>query len=126
MSPLLRTGLAAAALALSACQTLPPTKGAPAILINASEAVRAELTKTVSQALNGASITITPDTLTTSSSLIIERAGRGSLSGDPMSGRRMDRPDHFTLSLSDGNCVLTHEETDTHYALKTAKCEVIT
>lgn len=124
MTPLLRTGVAASAIVVAACKTLPPTKGAPAILTNGSDDVRAELTEIVSEALNGATITIAPDALTKSPSLIIERAARNSLGGMPMDGRRIDRPDHFTLSLSNGKCVLTHEETDTHYALKIAKCEV--
>ena len=105
MAAFLQTGLAAAALVITACQTLPPTKGTPAVLSNASEQITAELIKTISGALNGASITIAPDALTTSSTLIIERAGRGTLNGDHMMGRRMDRPDHFSLSLSRNTCV---------------------
>ncbi len=116
MSALIKTGLVAASLVLGACETLPPRKGAPAILSNPSAQTTAELNEVISKALHGARVTIAQDALTTESGLIIERAF------NQMAGRRMDRPDHFTLSLSGHQCILTHEETDTHYALKHAKC----
>ena len=127
---ILRSGLviAAAVLAstgLGACQTLPPIKGTPALLSNTSAEILAELTEVISGALHGVRVTLAPDTLTTSPTVIIERAGHSSLGGDPMIGRKMDRPDHFSLSLSNGHCVLTHDETDTHYALAHAKCKAM-
>jgi len=107
------------------CQTTPPTKGEPAILTNPSIETTGELNRVVSQALNGVAVNIAPDALTTNSTLIIERANHRTISGDPMMGRRMDRPDHFSLSLSHRRCVLTHEQTSTHYALKNVKCMAV-
>ncbi len=106
---------------MGACQTMPPTKGAPAVLTNPSEKLTSQINELVSKALHGASVTVAPDVLTTSSSLIIELAGRG----DPMMGRRMDRPDHFTLSLNGTKCVLTHEESGESYYLRGAKCKAV-
>lgn len=110
---------------MSACQTMPATKGAPAVLTNPSEKLAGQINELVSKALNGANVTVAPDVLTTSSSLIIELAGRGGLAGDPMMGRRMDRPDHFTLSLNGNKCVLTHEEGGESYYLRGAKCKAV-
>lgn len=122
---ILRSGLVMISALLGACETLPPSKGTPALLSNASAETSAELTKVISAALHGVRVTIAPDAFTSTPSLIIERAGHGSLGGDPMSGRRMDRPDHFGLSFSNGTCVLTHEETDKHYALAQVQCKTI-
>jgi len=107
------------------CQTLPPTKGEPALLVNSSAKVTTEIQDVVSQALNGVKVTIAPDVLTTSSTLAIERPEFRSPAGDPIMGRRMDMPDHFSLSISNKNCVLTHEQTGMSYALKYARCEVV-
>ena len=110
---------------LSACQTMPPAKGAPAVLTNSSEKLTVQITEIVSKALHGTKVTIAPDVLTKSPSLIIELAGRGGIGGDPVMGRRMDRPDHFTLSLNGKKCVLTHEQSGESYYLRGAKCEAI-
>ena len=109
----------------NACQTTPPAKGVPAVLVNPSQGVTEAITKTVSQALGRAQVAIAPGALTESSNLIIELAGRGSLAGNNMMGRRMDRPDHFTLSLNGNKCVLTHEESGESYYLRGAKCKAL-
>ncbi len=120
---IIKSGLAiATALAttgLAACKTIPPTKGAPAVLQQASDATTAELTEIISTALHGVRVTLAPDALTTDSTIIIEKQNFAAI------GRRMDRPDHFTLSLSNNKCVLTHEQTGKHYALKHAKCKAV-
>jgi len=115
----------AAAIIGTGCQTVPPSKGAPALLVNPSAKVTAEIQDVVSQALNGVKVTVAPDVLTTSSILAIERPEFRSPAGDPIMGRRMDMPDHFTLSKSYKKCVLTHEQTGVSYALKSARCEVV-
>lgn len=120
MSALIKIGFAAAVIVLTACETLPPSKGTPAILSNPSAQTTAEIADVISKALHGVKTTLAPDALTNSASVIIEKPY------NEMIGRRMDRPDHFTLSLSGDTCVLTHEETSTHYALKHAQCEIIT
>ena len=124
MSAFLKTGLMAAnliaaATLLGACETLPPLKGKPAVLSNASTQTTAELSEVISNALHGVKVTLAPDALTDSATVIIERPY------NEMNGRRMDKPDHFTLSFSHNKCVLTHEETGESYALKHAKCSVI-
>ncbi len=121
---IIRTGLAIIAAItatnLASCKTMPPSKGVPAVLQNTSDETIAELTEVISNALNGVRVTLAPDALTTGSTVIIEKQNFAAI------GRRMDRPDHFTLSLSSGQCVLTHEQTGKHYALKHVNCEVVT
>ena len=126
MAGVFKTGMTIAVAVLGAgCQTVPPAKGEPALLVNASPKVTAEIQDVVSQALNGVKVTIAPDVLTTSSILAIERPEFRSPAGDPIMGRRMDMPDHFTLSKSNKKCVLTHEQTGTSYALKLARCAAV-
>lgn len=110
---------ALAATSFAACKTIPPTKGVPAVLQEASDETTAELTEVISKALHGVRVTLAPDALTTDSTVIIEKQNFAAI------GRRMDRPDHFTLSLSKGKCVLTHEQTGNNYALKHAKCKAV-
>ncbi len=111
------------------CKTVPPTKGAPALLTNSSAKVTAEIQDVVSQALNGVQVTIAPDILTKSPVLAMEKPEFRSPAGDPIMGRRMEMPedaaDHFSLSKSNGKCILTHEQTGVSYALKSARCEVV-
>ncbi len=126
MNVLIKAGAVLLATALSGgCQTTPPGKGEPALLTNPSTEVTQELNRVVSQALNGVGVNIAPGALTTSPTLIIERATPKTMNGDLIMGRRMDKPDHFTLSRSQGRCVLTHEQTNTHYALKHVECKPV-
>ena len=130
MMVVLRTGVAIAVTLVAACQTPALTQaemsnGSPALLSNPSLETRSELTEIISKAMNGRQTVLAPDVLTASPSLIIERAAHKSIYGNPMMGRRMDKPDHFSLSLSGKYCILTHQETGTHYALKYVKCKMI-
>ena len=131
MAVLLRTGMAIAAALVAACQTPDLTQeemgsGTPAVLSNPSPETTAELTEVIMKATHGRKTILAADVLTTSASLAIELAPRGSMNGDYMMGRRMDKPEHFSLSKSGKHCILTHKGTGTHYALSKAKCEVIT
>ncbi|PHS41235.1 MAG: hypothetical protein COA91_02670 [Robiginitomaculum sp.] len=130
MANVIKMGLTiAAAIIGTGCQTVPPTKGAPALLVNASPKVTTEIQDVVSQALNGVQVTVAPDVLTKSPTMAIERPEFRSPAGDPIMGRRMDMPedaaDHFTLSRSNEKCVLTHEQTSVSYVLKSARCVVV-
>ncbi len=111
------------------CQTVPPSKGEPALLTNASPKVTAELQDVISKALNGVKVTIAPDVLTKSSVLSVEKPEFRSLAGDPIMGRRMEMPedalDQFSLGKSKSKCVLTHEKTGKTYVLKHARCMVV-
>ncbi len=130
MANVFKTGLVITLAILGAgCKTVPPTKGTPALLTNASPKVIAEIQDVVSQALSGVKVTIAPDVLTKNPVLIMEKPEFLSPAGDPIMGRRMETPqeaaDHFSLSKSNGKCVLTHEQTGTNYVLKSAKCAVV-
>lgn len=107
-----------------ACSTLTP-ESQPAILVNPNAQTKAELTATVSKALNGANITLAPYALTTTNTLIIERAQHRSIGQGHMMGRMTERPDHFNLQITGKACILTHEESGEMYVLETARCKMI-
>ena len=130
MANIIKTSVAVVAAILgTGCQTVPPTKGEPALLVNASPKVTAEIQDVVSAALNGTRVTIAPDVLTKSSTLSMEKPEFRSPAGDPIMGRRMETPadasDQFTLSKSNKKCVLTHEKTGVSYALRHVKCKAV-
>ena len=76
---------------------------------------RAELTRAVSRALNGAPVTLADDALTRESSLIIEKAHR--------LGRDFDKPERFRLVKAGKQCVLVHERTGMRTLLASASCQ---
>lgn len=123
MKVLFKMGVAAIVASVGGCASTAASKGAPAMLTAPSAQTTAELQEIVSKALHGADVTIAPDVLLTDTTLFIERPEHRAPNGMIMDGRRMDKPDHFALSLSGSRCILTHEETGIHYILKTAKCK---
>jgi len=108
-------------LSLSGCVT----SNGPAVLTGSDPAAHAEIEATVSKALNNENVTLAPDVLTTTSRLTIERKQHRSIANNPMQGRIMDRPDHFTLSKSGQQCILMHEETGETYPLSSVDCALI-
>ncbi|MBL4870174.1 MAG: hypothetical protein JKX72_04395 [Robiginitomaculum sp.] len=112
------------ALLASSCATTLKA-GEPAVITNSGDGVISELTEVVSEAMNGAKITLAHDSLSKTNTLFIERAPHKSLAHNPAMGRRMDMPDHFTLSKSGNACLLTHTESGKTYRLKKAKCRTL-
>lgn len=94
----------------------------PAVLIAPTDAARAELVRTVSEALNGAPVRLADDALTRDSDLIIERAQRLDPAGRPILGRSTEKPDHFRLIERAGRCILIHERTGRRWLLRSARC----
>jgi hypothetical protein len=109
-----------AAVALVACRTAGPDL--PALVTSPTPESRAEITHTVSLALQGAPVTLADDALTGEDTLVIERAHPRSLEGDPSAGRETKRPERFRLVKSDGRCVLVHEATGRRYTLTATSC----
>ena len=95
-----------------------------AVLVNASPGMRAQLTRTISGALNGRSVRIAPESFTKSSRLIIEPK-TVFRDGYPVQGRERGKPDHFYLKASAGQCYLFHQQTEKTYGLDGAQCEII-
>ncbi|UTF59522.1 hypothetical protein [Gilvimarinus sp. DA14] len=116
----MRALVLAAASLLAACQYLTETS-APALLVAPSDATRAELTSTVSRAL-GTKVVLSAQALTHSPRLIIDAPTPSSLQNQGGAGLTMDRPDHFTLWLENGQCILKHEESDKQWVLQSAHC----
>ena len=109
------------------CET---TSANPATAVDAkipamSDASMKELTETISGALNGRAVRLSPDTFKSSSRAIIERRTMMGPDGNPIMGRDLSRPDHFYLKSQDGACWLYHQQTDTYYPLKSVECEAL-
>ncbi len=118
--------MTALGLLLTACASVAPTAGAPAVLTNASPDVTASLEEQISVLLNGRKITLAPDVLTTTPVLILDPRPLISLSSpNPLTGRAQSRPNHFYLSRNASKCVLTHKESGRSVYLKHAKCRVV-
>lgn len=115
---------------LCACTTpqaavQPTGREQPARISNPSPEVQAELLAAVTSALRNNAITIADDALTKSSVLIIERVPARDANGRPLSGRDLDRPQHFDLLKDGERCILVHRQTAQRYPLKTARCAEI-
>jgi len=110
------------ALGLAALQTCSAPPDVPAVITNPTAEGRAELARTVSRALNGASITLADDALVRESALIVERARPRDLEGRPLTGRETGRPEHFQLVKSGARCVLVHEGSGRRFTLASVTC----
>jgi hypothetical protein len=111
-----------AALALHACHGRSALRDAPALITNPTSESSAELARVVSDALNGAAVTIADDALTSDSVLIIERVPRRDSQGRLLDGRETDRPERFMLVKSGSRCVLVHERSGRRWPLVSATC----
>jgi hypothetical protein len=98
---------------LSACASAQPDVAA--VIDKPTKESRAELAQAVSSALNGAPVTLAEDALTQDSLLIIEKAHR-------LTGRELDKPEHFRLVKSGTHCTLVHERTGKRTTLASTTC----
>jgi hypothetical protein len=106
-------------LGVAACAT---GRDLPAVLTQPTAESRAELVRTLSDALHGAPVTLADDALTRDGTLIIERIPPRTADGTPLSGRETGRPEHFRLMKNGSRCVLVHERTGKRWTLKAATC----
>ena len=121
---MIRLCMIAGLMGLGGCSTMAHADPQPAILVNPSTDTLAELTNTVSKALNGRPVHLSSDSLTRDNRLIVERAThmRG---GNPIMGRKIEKPDHFYLMSTGTDCFLKHQQSGEIYMLKTAQCKVM-
>jgi hypothetical protein len=123
-----RMGRAAAAIAvietliLAGCAPRSAQPDVPALLTHPTGQSRAELARIVSEALNGAPVTLADDALTAGDTLIIERAIRRDAEDMNLRGRETGRPEHFRLVKSGSRCVLVHVGTGRRWELTSATC----
>lgn len=94
----------------------------PAVVVNPSDASRTELARVVRRAMHGAPVTLADDALTTSNILVIEHANPRDLSGLPLNGRSLDRPERFELIKHNSRCVLVQSRTGRRWTLRHAEC----
>jgi len=94
----------------------------PALITNPTAKSRAEISETVSRALNGATVTIADDAFVRESTMVIERARPRALDGAPVPGRETLKPEHFQLVKNGSACVLLHEGSAHRFALASATC----
>lgn len=93
-----------------------------AVIDQPTKETRAELARAVSDALNGAPVTLADDALTRESRLIIEKAHPRDASGARLSGRDFDQPEIFRLVKVGHECVLVHERSGKRTALPSTSC----
>jgi hypothetical protein len=110
------------ALVVVACRTVPSRRDVPAVIVNPTPQSRAALAAAVSEALNGAKVTLADDALTRTDSLIIEREQPRDPTGRPLDGRERGMPEHFQLVKSGDQCVLVHRRTERRFPLAGIAC----
>lgn len=115
------------ALMAGACQTT--ATPVPAVLSETSPEVTAALGTAASKALNGVDVTLAPDVLTTSSTLVLETKIPQTLDGNRYTGLLNDRarpaPDVFKLMKTGNTCYLLHEESGKKMPLGNMKCQAL-
>ena len=121
----LRTGLSLVLSPLLCIAAWPDSSAAPAVIVNPSGASRMELARVVRKALHGAPVTLADDALTTSNTLLIERATPRDASGRPLNGRSLDRPERFDLFARKSRCVLVQSRTGRRWTLRHTACAVM-
>ena len=95
----------------------------PALLVKPDAAVIAELSRTVSTALGGRRVTLSPDALTKSNLLIVEPSIHRNLQGRMDSGRLTGRPEKFRLFLRGSRCVIVQDAGNFSAVLEKAHCK---
>ena len=111
----------------SACQTTAAPQ--PAVLSETSPEVTAALSTAASQALGGVGVTLAPDVLTTSPTLVLETKIPQTLDRNRYTGLVNDRarpaPDVFKLMKAGNSCYLLHEESGKKMPLGNMKCQTL-
>jgi len=115
--------LALGTLAAGACLACPASpRERAAVLTNPTAESRRELGAVLDQALHSAPVRLADDALTRDSVLLIDHVQWRDAGGLPVDGRQLGRPERFRLITHGSDCVLVHERTGRHYALRAATC----
>ncbi len=112
-------------LALAACRTVPARSEVPAVITNSTLQSRAALAQAVSQALNGATVTLAEDALTKSDNLIIEPANPRDANAQLLNGRERGMAEDFRLVKAGGQCILIHQRTERRFPLGDITCSAL-
>lgn len=111
-----------AVMLLSACARGLAQEELPAVIENPTSESRAALGAAISAALNQPAVMLADDALTRDSVLVIERARARNAQGVPLSGRDLDKPEHFRLMKAGKRCILVHERTGKRQTLDSTNC----
>lgn len=111
--------------ALAACQALAISPESEAILVQPTDATRAELQLVVARILNAPSVTVADDVLTGSSLMIIEKVRPRDARGVSLTGRDFDKPEQFRLLKIGDQCILNHVRTGVRELLRESRCEPV-
>lgn len=109
-------------LATAGCQTMADANDKAAVIVNPDDASRAALQSTVDGILNTV-VTIAPDALTESSTLIIERNPPRTMQDPNPQGRNMDTPIQFRLVKNGADCILIDTRDDSRHLLENTSCQ---
>jgi hypothetical protein len=93
-----------------------------AVIIEPTDASRADLRDAVRAALGRSDVTLADDALTRDSVLLIEPTPARDAAGQRLTGRDFGRPEEFRLITRDGRCVLIHDSTGRQYELSHTRC----
>lgn len=109
-------------IATSGCKTMGDQESYAAVIAQPNAESLLELTKAVSTAMDGRSVKIAENALTTSNTLSISANTQRTLDNNPVNGRIQERPQHFKLMLRGAECFLVHDETGIEYTLEYTVC----
>ena len=119
-----RSALAAALGVLAGCGHLGASEEVPAVLVDPTDAVRAELRAALTAALGQAPVAIADDALTQTNVLVIDRAPVRDLANRPLDGRVVaPTAQRFELVLASGGCVLLRPADAWRMRLAGANCK---
>jgi hypothetical protein len=113
--------LASAALTVAACGTV-SAQEQPAVIARSTQASRSELSRVVTAAFNGLTVTIADDALTRDSVLTIERREPRDAQGRPVGGRILEKPEQFRLVLRGSECDLVRQSDQRRWRLTETVC----
>jgi hypothetical protein len=81
------------------------------VILQPGPEIRRELSNVIRHALGGTPVTLADDALTTSNTLILERANARDSAGRLLNGRELSRPEVFELFRRKSRCVLVQART---------------
>jgi hypothetical protein len=107
--------------AVGGCALSNESSATDALIVNPTDASRAELASTVNAAL-GKQVTLADDALTRTSTMTIERTPIRDASGRRIEVREREGPELFRLIKRGTQCVLIQERTGREFVLRSATC----
>jgi hypothetical protein len=110
-----------AGVAVGGCALSRENSDVDALIVNPTDASRAELASTVNAAL-GKHVTLADDALTRTSTMTIERTPIRDASGRRIEVREREGPELFRLVKRGTQCVLIQERTGREFVLRSATC----